>query len=529
MTKESTTDSLLNNENITEQASSSNEKVRHDIRESFAKFEFDAESSIWGLDSETNVYTLFIHDFPIKHQSNIRKTLVHFAEHRSAKHTNAIAFVLKRYLEGHSELCLQGLLNFKANCPERSVNEYCARFRVFFKKMEYLGFKLPEKFIKEINSWVIKGNDKGIPVLTQDPVSGPFSTLEFRAIKSGLDYKYAEGVLSDREYSIVQIFAATMRRPTNLKQLKVKDFAASSKALITKQPIYLLNIPRAKGTGRRFRSQFKTYAVIESIGLVLTQHIAKSIKQLSIDIGRKLTLDESKELPIFFDSSVAENLKLLAPNEALDFLKSEIPHMSGRNLTKELVQAVSKLHIISERTGELLYVDGYRFRYTGGTRAAESGAGLLTISELLDHVDTQNAEIYIANSPEIGLKISEIMNNPMAHYANTFQGKIVSNENEANEENPGATRIPCREKGCDVGSCGSSAFCTDYAPVACYLCTKFRPWRDAPHHLVLEWLLEERERLSNKHCDFKVVSINDSAILAATQVIKQCEEEKQNV
>ncbi|MGS0534484.1 hypothetical protein [Pseudoalteromonas sp. SaAl2] len=120
------------------------------------------------------------------------------------------------------------------------------------------------------------------------------------------------------------------------------------------------------------------------------------------------------------------------------------------------------------------------------------------------------------------------MNNPLSRYASAFLGKIVTNEQEACKENPKAARIPCREKKCDVGSCGSSSFCTDYAPVACYLCPKFRPWRDAPHHLVLKWLIEERERFSNTINDAKVVSINDSAILAVAQVIKICEEEKGN-
>ena len=181
--------------------------------------------------------------------------------------------------------------------------------------------------------------------------------------------------------------------------------------------------------------------------------------------------------------------------------------------------------MVSERTGRLLNFTGYRFRYTIGTRAAREGAGILTIARLLDHSDTQNVHVYVQNIPEFAIEISKIMNQPLAQYASAFAGKVVRDESEANKENKGATRIPCREKDCDVGSCGSNSFCQDYAPIACYLCSKFRPWAKAPHHLVLEWLIDERKRLQvATNQDMEIVAINDRAIIAVCQVIKLCKE-----
>ncbi|HCV01578.1 MAG TPA: site-specific integrase [Pseudoalteromonas sp.] len=498
------------------------------LRTSFAGFEFSILESKWVLDSETTINVTFVQNFPPEYRKAILETLTYFAEYRSAKYTSSMSFLLRKYIKGSTSLCLNGLLSFKVGCPERSKNDYLSRLRCFFRQAEYLGFDAPREFMKEINSWVLAGSEKGIPVLTQDPETGPFSELEFRAIKSNLDHKYAEGVISDREYSLAQLFAATFRRPINLKQLKVKDLITSSKALITKQPIYQLNIPRAKGKRRKFRSQFKAFALVQSIGQVICQHIETATKELEKKIGRELLLEEVKELPMFFNEQVAEELKSLKGSQVMAYLSSELPHMKRSDLTFELRTIIERLRIISERTGQPLKVSGYRFRYSGGTRAAEAGAGLVTIAELLDHTDTQHAGVYIANSSELGEQISKIMNNPLARYASAFLGKVVTNEQEACKENPNASRIPCRDKECDVGSCGSSSFCTDYAPVACYLCPKFRPWRDAPHHLVLSWLIEERERLSNTLDDAKVAAINDSAILAVAQVIKICEEEKDN-
>lgn len=498
------------------------------LRTSFAGFEFNILESKWVLDTETTINVTFVQSFLPEYRKAILETLTYFAEYRSAKYTSSMSFLLRKYIKGSTSFCLNGLLSFKAGCPEQSKNNYLSRLRCFFRQAEYLGFDVPREFMKEFNSWVLGGSEKGIPVLTQDPETGPFSELEFRAIKSNLDHKYAEGVISDREYSLAQLFAATFRRPINLKQLKVKDLITSSKALITKQPIYQLNIPRAKGKGRKFRSQFKAFALVQSIGQVICQHIETATKELEKKIGRELLLEEVKELPMFFNEQVADDLKSLKGSQVIAYLRSELPHMKRSDLTFELRTTIESLNIISERTGQPLKVSGYRFRYSGGTRAAEAGAGLVTIAELLDHTDTQHAGVYIANSSELGEQISKIMNNPLARYASAFLGKVVTNEQEACKENPNASRIPCRDKECDVGSCGSSSFCTDYAPVACYLCPKFRPWRDAPHHLVLSWLIEERERLSNTIDDAKVAAINDSAILAVAQVIKICEEEKGN-
>lgn len=498
------------------------------VKTSSAGFQFNVTNDKWALDSETNIYVQFVRKFPHEYHQSIISTLAHYAETSSAKYVSMHTNELRRFIKHAKEFSLSGLLAYKLSTPEHNRDQYVSVFRCFLRKMTYLGFEVPHVFMNEFNTWVLKGGEKGIPVLSQDPEDGPFSELEYRAINASLDYKYADGTISDREYSIVKLFISTFRRPANLKQLKIKDLRTSSDILQTKQVIYQLNIPRSKGKGRSFRSQFKPFALIESIGQVLKLHIKASIRIVETKIGRKLTEQEVNELPMFFNKKLLGEVNDFSSDQLLNYLKSELPHLTSSDLTKELQLAIDKLNIISERTGKSLRTTAYRFRYTGGTRAAELKAGIITIAELLDHLDSDYAGIYVANSPELGQQISQILNNPLARYASAFQGKVVADEEEAIKINPDATRIPCREKQCDVGSCGSNSFCQDYAPVACYLCTKFLPWENAPHHEVLQWLLEERERLLNTLCDPKVVAINDSAILAVAQVMKNCEEKKKD-
>jgi hypothetical protein len=119
------------------------------------------------------------------------------------------------------------------------------------------------------------------------------------------------------------------------------------------------------------------------------------------------------------------------------------------------------------------------------------------------------------------------MNQPLARYADAFKGEIVVDENDAKKRTPNATRIPFHERDCELGSCGTNSFCQDYAPVACYVCPKFMPWRDAPHHLILDWLITERERLKkDADGDMEVVTINDRIIVAVCQVIKTISEQE---
>jgi hypothetical protein len=271
------------------------------VRTSSAGFQFSINDDKWVLDSESNVYVTFVQKYPQEYHDSIILTLVYYAEQRSAAYVSLHTRELRRFLKHGESFTLNGLLAYKLSTPEHNRDQYLSVFRCFLRQMMYLGFNVPEVFMKEFNTWILGGNEKGISVLTQDPEEGPYSDLEFRAVKAALDYKYADNTLSDREYSITQLFMATFRRPVNLKQLKVKDLFASSNVLVTKQVIYQINIPRSKGKGRSFRSQFKAFALIESTGLVLARHIQNSIKLVETKIERKLTEEEAKELPIFFN------------------------------------------------------------------------------------------------------------------------------------------------------------------------------------------------------------------------------------
>ncbi|SPY29380.1 site-specific integrase [Photobacterium damselae] len=489
-------------------------------------FEFDYLSDRWTLNRNVTAQVGFLNTFEQPLQDDIRETLVYFAEHHSAKYVQNLINMLKVYLResGCGDFSEIGFLSFK-NKMSKPLQYKVAYVRGFVRQMRFLGLDrhIDDAVFKLTDQWRISGNDKGAAVLTLDPETGPFSDLEFEAIGLHAAHRYAEGKLATEEYACLSMFKASGRRAEQIASIKCKDFSYSAK--YTGTLMYVVLIPKAKVRGGKFRSVLKPYALVNSVAQVVEQHIQEQTAKVEDALGRKMTLEEKGELPLFIDVGMIEEMQSINPDALMDYLKSELPHSKTRDLTDNLNGAVKKLEIISERTGEPLKSTSYRFRYTLGTRAAREGAGTLTIATLLDHSDTQNVHVYVANAPEHAVHISKIINQPLARYASVFAGKLVEDEAEANAENAGAARIPCREKECDVGSCGSSSYCQDYAPIACYLCPKFRPWANAPHHLILEWLVEERERLiADTNGDMQIVSINDRAILAVCQVIQLCRE-----
>ena len=489
-------------------------------------FEFDFLSSRWTLNRDVTVSVEFLDSFVQPLQNDIREVLVFYAETSSANHTSNIAKQLKLYqtITGQNDLTEQGFASFKNALPKKEWYKVSV-VRGMLRQMRFLGIDnhIDDAVFKLTDQWRLGGNDKGVAVLTLDPETGPFSDLEFQAIGLHAAHRYAEGKLRTDEYACLSMFKASGRRAVQIASIKCKDFSYSSK--YTGSPAYVVLIPKAKVRGGKFRSILKPYALVNSVAQIIELHIKEQIAKVEATLERKMTSEEKSELPLFIDVGTIEEIQSIPPSSLMDYLKSELPHIKTSNLTNRLSSAVKKLKVISERTGELLKSTGYRFRYTLGTRAAREGAGILTLANLLDHADTQNVKVYVANAPEHAVHISKIMNQPLARYASAFAGKLVEDEEEANIENAGAARIPCREKDCDVGSCGTNSFCQDYAPIACYLCPKFRPWAHAPHHLILEWLVEERERLKvDTSGDMQIVSINDRAILAVCQVIQLCSE-----
>jgi len=487
-------------------------------------YEFDMESDRWILNKDICVNLEFIFYFDTSIQEDILSTLVYFAEQRSASYTSSLQQALNRYQKDTGALVFSelGLLSFKSTLGKKG-EPILACLRTFLKQMHAFGYNsLDDTCLELINGWKLSGGERGIPVLSLCPKDGPFSDYEFEAILDGLDNHYAAKRITNEEYMVAQLFAATGRRPIQIAAIKVGDLRVDYQLL--GEPTYILNIPRAKVRGRGFRAKFTDYALAEHIAQVVNKHIEHITNMVARNLKRQLTQEEKQLLPLFPNFDELTILDELNTSKSIELLHMDVFHIQRKKLSNILVKTINSLNIISERTKGKIHVHAYRFRYTLGTRAARENCGVLTIATLLDQSDTQHAGVYVQNHPDHAATISAIMNGPLLMYANAFQGKIVLDEDEVLNILPNAQRIRADDSPSNIGSCGTNASCSDHAPIACYLCPKFRPWQDAPHKVILNQLLYERDRIHKETEDLTIASINDRAIIAVTQVINQCYE-----
>jgi len=68
-----------------------------------------------------------------------------------------------------------------------------------------------------------------------------------------------------------------------------------------------------------------------------------------------------------------------------------------------------------------------------------------------------------------------------------------------------------------IGVCGGNINCTDHAPIACLLCSKFQPFRDAPFGEYKEYIISEQ----SSQPDEKVKSIMSEYIQACDMWVEK--------
>ncbi|MNC06490.1 Phage integrase family protein [compost metagenome] len=169
-------------------------------------------------------------------------------------------------------------------------------------------------------------------------------------------------------------------------------------------------------------------------------------------------------------------------------------------LMTRLKDVVYNLGVRSDRvTGGKINLNFIRFKHTLLTRAAVNGASTHELMYLGLHSDTASASSYIDSIPESQARIKEELGSALASIAKLFLGAPYEGGYErAILEMPDSIQ---RHYGIaqakPIGVCGSTANCTDHAPIACLLCSKFEPFRDAPFGEYKRYLVHEYENQPN--------------------------------
>lgn len=350
----------------------------------------------------------------------------------------------------------------------------------------------------------LKGNQKGVAVSTMDPHDGPFTDIELESIQVALNRAYAAGALSTDDYLLSWLFMLLGQRPAQYALLKLSDFTVLEVG--DGSLTYCLNVPRVKQR-KPARLEFRERLITPQIGKLLHDYANEVRAALEGKLG------DVNQAPLFPGRKTGDQ------PVGMEY------HRTGQEVANQLVRALGKLKVYSERTGNHIHITATRFRRTLGTRAAVEGHGELIIAELLDHTDTQNVGVYVQATPEIIKRIDRAVAMALAPMAQAFAGVIIPDESKALRNGDPSSRVfdPRIESTCKpMGSCGSHGYCGFSAPIACYTCQSFQAWADGPHEAVLGYLLAERER-KMVVADERIASINDRTILAVAEVVRQCQ------
>jgi len=482
------------------------------------------ESYTFGLDDEfwelSRNIKLNVGEATEKLSENLKygyvNTLKYFAEEISPGSVKQINRVFMKLISVMSFDTLDEAVMLTTKSNDKFSNQDIICLRILIKKWYELGFKgVTKSCVDLVDNWTIKDNKKGEVVKRRDPYQGPLTDMEFDNFYDAVSRAYQKGTISYSDLAMALITIHTGRRSLQITQIKTKD-------IIKERAINecYINIPRIK-QGEKYRASFRRFRITDELFNIFKEQARIVSESFSKQLGRKLSEKEILELPLFV---CQERLEGVVEGENLhEILSSDRLHAYAMKCTQTLKRIAITEDVISERTGEVINMNARRFRYTLGTRLAREGYGEVVIGELLDHSTLMYTGVYVQSGPDSLNKIEDAVSVELSYYAKMFQGVLI---NKSEDKYPGGNiRINTGEKS---GQCASCKSCTACVPIPCYTCMHFRPFVEGPHEKLLEYLLNERNRIQCIVADPMTTQILDRTIIAVSEVINKCKEFKSN-
>ena len=368
-----------------------------------------------------------------------------------------------------------------------------------------------------LDDMVIGGNEKGRAVRTRDPKNGAFDDIEYAAIVTRLR-AFGDKVLSVSERTLVSLALAFGRNPLAYALMREDDYRPVKESG-TGNIYHRFDIPQIKQRYENLRSGFDPKMLNQEYGRLIATLLAENA-----EARERNGWPEGCAFPLFVRHAPKEGL-LDGP------LHEFAMHMTPEEISDMLQGAMNKLDVQSHRTGGSLKSNPRRFRRTLATKMVEDGASPTQVAIGLGHADTQNVSVYFETRASQVDRLDAAVAVALGPFADAFMGRIVDGESDAVNGGDPSKRIPGfrikfgekPKRTGDVGTCGAGS-CGLLAPVSCYTCEKFQPWRTGPHRDILESLVEKRERDQKAGLDPQIYKINDAAILAIGKVVAACEE-----
>jgi hypothetical protein len=316
---------------------------------------------------------------------------------------------------------------------------------------------------------------------------------------------------------LVWLQIAFGRNPFTYALMREDDYRPTPEAG-TERIYHRFDIPHIKKRDEYLRADFDPKNLNQEVGAVVANLIADNARRRAEE-----GWPQGCAFPLFRSAAPQRDL-LDGP------LHEFAMHMTSTEITATLKRAMGKLDVHSHRTDGPLISNTRRFRRTFVTRVVEEGASPAQAAIAAGHTDLQNIGVYYETRANQVERLDAALATKLGPIADAFMGRIVDDEADAVNGGDPAKRIPWfrrkfgekPQRNGELGTCGAGP-CSLFAPVSCYTCAKFQPWKKGPHREVLDWLVAERDRKLETGLDPQIVKIHDATILAVGKVVAACE------
>lgn len=464
---------------------------------------FDPGGDVWKVVLEKGVTRISFR--PIRdhwgdgHADSAKRVALAYMEDRSPDTVkgavNALAR-MARHVPAGDTISAAALMDYRSLLAREDLH-YLGHLAAFLKFWVARGHPgVARDVLQFFGSIRIPGNVKGAAVRMHHPTKGPFTDLELQGITLAAREAYREGRVSRHDFAILLTLTATGSRPGQVSMLTCGDLVPPSRGSAASR----LLVPSLK---KRTRKRLTRERVIPA-------ELAVLLKELVEDRSR----DER------FGTVPVDRRPIFAVT-ATAFASLADAHIGKHGVRLALKRIQNALRLRSARTGAPIHLAPRRFRSTLGTRAAEAGHPPAVVADLLDHTDLQHVGVYIESRPSIVDRMDAALHDRAGPLAGLFLGEIVAGESESGTGDAPSRRV-ASTAGRGVGTCAGPRGCARLAPLACYTCAAFRPWRDAPHEDLLRALIDERKALLADGISPQVAGANDATIMAVAEVADRC-------
>lgn len=498
-------------------------EVASEWRTSKMGYKFDRCADLWQIDGSLKINLGLMRELEDTTKEGLRNSLSRYAEELSASTAVAAFSYFNMYCD-HTmakSVTVLDLSNWRAAL--NIENEYklgaLKGFLISWHEWSFPGFG--SDVIDYLDELSLRGNVKGKAVKRACPYSGPLTQIELGALLEWASNAFSDDVINLTQYSYFLALVFTGRRAIQIRSLIASDLSYREDS---NGHDYIVRFPRAKQRGSNFRQDFNPMSVNEDLYLVLENQAMASQEYVQRVLGKKLPAIILKKIPIFLDEERVNLIKDIQELERILNEKTDYLFMTKKGADNTLKSVAVKNMARSERTGEFINFTSRRFRYTKGTNLARRGLTGVALAHALDHSDTQNIDVYVANTEEMAAQIDAIMSPILAPLAQAFAGRLINSERDALRANDPNSRVK-NTKSDNIGNCGTHVFCAS-GYRACYTCSSFQPWVDAPHEVVLNEIQKERDHQAELGISPNVIQATDRLLLAVQQIILLCNERK---